>query len=56
MKVQGTSSEFYPRRNYKCKTKTKGANGKKSVNMYMNSGPFEGTNTQTDWFYYKISC
>lgn len=52
MKVQGTSSEFYPRRNYKCKTKTAGSNGKKVVNMYMNEGPFEGTETQTKWFYF----
>ena len=52
MKVQGTSSEFYPRRNYKCKTKTKNETGKKVVNMYMNEGPFEGTNTHTNWFYY----
>ena len=52
MSVQGTSSQFYPRRNYKCKTKTAGDDGKKVVHMYMNEGPFEGTETQTDWFYF----
>lgn len=35
MNVQGTSSEFYPRRNYKLKTK--GDNG---VNILLNRGPF----------------
>jgi len=35
MAVQGTSSEFYPRRNYKLKTKDD--NG---VNIYLNRGPF----------------
>lgn len=35
MAVQGTSSEFYPRRNYKVKTKT--SNG---VQIYCNRGPF----------------
>ena len=34
--VQGTSSEFYPRRNYKAKTK----DSTKNVNMYMHKGPF----------------
>lgn len=52
MKVQGTSSEFYPRRNYKCKTKVAGPDGKKQPQMYMNWGPFEGKDRQTDWFYY----
>nr|DAM06918.1 MAG TPA: hypothetical protein [Caudoviricetes sp.] len=43
MKVQGTSSEFYPRRNYKVKTKVADASGeKKYVHMYMNGGPFTG--------------
>jgi hypothetical protein len=43
MKVQGTSSEFYPRRNYKVKTKVADASGeKKKVHMYMNEGPFTG--------------
>ena len=36
MQVQGTSSEFYPRRNYKIKTKSSDGN----INMYMNRGPF----------------
>jgi len=36
MAVQGTSSEFYPRRNYKLKTKND--NG---VNIHLNRGPFE---------------
>ena len=36
MQVQGTSSEFYPRRNYKIKTKS----GDGNINMYMNRGPF----------------
>ena len=35
MTVQGTSSEFYPRRNYKLKTK-----GDTGVNIYLNKGPF----------------
>ena len=36
LQVQGTSSEFYPRRNYKAKTKGDDGN----INMYMNRGPF----------------
>ena len=36
MAVQGTSSEFYPRRNYKLKTKDD--NG---VNIHLHKGPFE---------------
>ena len=36
LQVQGTSSEFYPRRNYKAKTKDDNGN----INMYMNRGPF----------------
>lgn len=53
MKVQGTSSEFYPRRNYKVKTKVADADGeKKYVHMYMNEGPFTGKEKQLDWFYF----
>ena len=61
MKVQGTSSEFYPRRNYKAKTKNYDdpydTDSAKSVHMYMNRGPFaqqyvENKNsTHLDWFY-----
>ena len=36
MAVQGTSSEFYPRRNYKLKTKDKNDN----INIFLNKGPF----------------
>lgn len=46
MKVQGTSSEYYPRRNYKLKTKDD--NG---VNMTAHKGPFANQNKQLDWFY-----
>ena len=43
--VQGTSSEFYPRRNYKIKLKTKyhkdaTGNGDKLVHCLLNKGPF----------------
>lgn len=39
--VQGTSSEFYPRRNYKIKTKTdKDSDGQKRVHIFLNRGPF----------------
>ena len=56
MQVQGTSSEFYPRRNYKIKTK--GGDG--NINMYMNRGPFaeqyldpeQLENTHLKFFYY----
>lgn len=42
MSVQGTSSEFYPRRNYKIKTKNNDAvDGKKRVNIFLNRGPFK---------------
>ena len=46
MAVQGTSSEFYPRRNYKLKTKTEyktatNPEGTKQVNIFLNRGPFE---------------
>ena len=41
MAVQGTSSEFYPRRNYKIKTKTKfDADKKERTHIYLNRGPF----------------
>ena len=40
--VQGTSSEFYPRRNYKIKTKTEYDSDKKErVHIFLNKGPFE---------------
>ena len=51
--VQGTSSEFYPRRNYKAKTK----DGNDNINMYMHKGPFatayaeDPNSTQLDFFY-----
>ena len=39
--VQGTSSEFYPRRNYKIKTKTEyDEDGKDRVHIFLNRGPF----------------
>ena len=41
-KVQGTSSQFYPRRNYKVK-------GKEI--MYANKGPFEEDPMYMQWFY-----
>ena len=42
MAVQGTSSEFYPRRNYKLKTKTTYDDDKKSrVHIFLNRGPFQ---------------
>ena len=41
MAVQGTSSEFYPRRNYKLKTKTDyDSDGKSRVHIFLNRGPF----------------
>ena len=41
MAVQGTSSEFYPRRNYKLKTKTGyDSDGKDRVHIFLNRGPF----------------
>lgn len=41
MAVQGTSSEFYPRRNYKLKTKTKYDDGETSrIHIFLNRGPF----------------
>jgi hypothetical protein len=56
MQVQGTSSEFYPRRNFKAKTK----DGDGNINMYMNRGPFtqkfvnpdEKEDTHLKFFYY----
>ena len=44
LQIQGTSSEFYPRRNYKAKTK----DSSKNVNMYMNRGPFAQKFVSTD--------
>ena len=65
LQIQGTSSEFYPRRNYKAKTKNPDPadpDKKKVVQMYMNRGPFaqkyvsedeqERAETHLDWFYY----
>lgn len=55
IQVQGTSSEFYPRRNYKVKLKGSDDN----INMYMHRGPFETAYLQEDeschseWFYYN---
>lgn len=42
MAVQGTSSEFYPRRNYKLKTKTDydPSSTEDLVNIHLNEGPF----------------
>ena len=41
MAVQGTSSEFYPRRNYKLKTKTTYDDDEASrVHIFLNRGPF----------------
>ena len=41
MAVQGTSSQFYPRRNYKIKTKTAfDTDGEERVHIYLNRGPF----------------
>ena len=41
MAVQGTSSQFYPRRNYKIKTQTKfDADKQKRTHIYLNRGPF----------------
>ena len=42
IKTQGTSSQFYPRRNYKAKNKQI---------MVANKGPFENDNFPMDWFY-----
>ena len=63
MQVQGTSSEFYPRRNYKAKCKNPAPGSDvKEVQMWMNRGPFaqkyvsedetERKETHLDWFYY----
>lgn len=42
MAVQGTSSEFYPRRNYKLKAKTDyDADGESRIHFWLNAGPFE---------------
>ena len=58
MSVQGTSSEFYPRRNYKAKTKNAApGSSTKEVQMYMNRGPFaqkyvdKDPDTHLDFFY-----
>lgn len=47
MAVQGTSSEFYPRRNYKLKMK----DSDKVVHMTANRGPFAVENKDMSWFY-----
>jgi hypothetical protein len=56
--VQGTSSEYYPRRNYKIKTKTKyDADGKERIHIFLNKGPFEAAyrenpeDTRQDYWY-----
>ena len=41
MEVQGTSSEFYPRRNFKIKTKVEQSDGEKRAQIFLNKGPFE---------------
>ena len=42
MVVQGTSSEFYPRRNYKIKTKTEyDSDEKERIHIFLNKGPYE---------------
>jgi hypothetical protein len=42
MAVQGTSSEFYPRRNYKIKTKTKyDADREERTHIFLHKGPWE---------------
>lgn len=52
MVVQGTSSEFYPRRNYKLKTKNNETND--NVSIFLNKGPYAndfityGTEYSTD--------
>lgn len=60
LSVQGTSSEFYPRRNYKAKTKgsrTVGTEKEDVINMIMNKGPFlemyneDPESTRLDFFY-----
>ena len=40
--VQGTSSEYYPRRNYKIKTKTDKyeVDGEERIHIFLNQGPF----------------
>lgn len=41
MAVQGTSSEFYPRRNYKLKTKTAyDDDGEERIHIFLNRGPY----------------
>ena len=41
MAVQGTSSQFYPRRNYKIKTKTKfDSDGVERVHIFLSGGPY----------------
>ena len=58
--VQGTSSEFYPRRNYKAKTKVKNSEtGKKQVQIFLNRGPWADDyehnreKTRQKFFYYN---
>ena len=58
LQVQGTSSEFYPRRNYKIKLKGEDKEGEDLIYMYMNKGPFaedylkDPASSQLDFFYY----
>ena len=57
MAVQGTSSEFYPRRNYKLKTKTKDTDGVERIHIFLNRGPFaeeynkNENNTRQNYWY-----
>lgn len=58
LQVQGTSSEFYPRRNYKIKLKGEDKDGEDLIYMFMNKGPFaemylkDPTFAQLEYFYY----
>lgn len=56
--VQGTSSEYYPRRNYKVKTKTEyDADEVERIHIFLNEGPFKESylenpeNTRQDYWY-----
>jgi hypothetical protein len=56
--VQGTSSEYYPRRNYKIKTKTEyDSDEVERIHIFLNEGPFKESylenpeNTRQDYWY-----
>jgi hypothetical protein len=57
MAVQGTSSEFYPRRNYKLKTKNTDKDGVDRIHIFLHKGPFaadyaeDSENTRQKFFY-----